>query len=123
MFINLTNHSIEKWSQEQIHEASKYGVLVDLAFPTVDPHGDECYIADLVDKYIRQIDRMIHEKDISKDECTVHVMGEMTFVYEFVKELKKKGMRAVASTTERNVEELPDGQKKVSFKFVQFREY
>jgi len=49
-------------------------------------------------------------------------MGEMTFTFQLVERLKAFGIRCVASTTKRVVEE--DGDKRTyTFKFVQFREY
>ncbi|WP_231999441.1 hypothetical protein [Prevotella melaninogenica] len=50
-------------------------------------------------------------------------MGELTFCYYAVRLLKKAGIRCVASTTERIVEETEDHRKLVRFSFVQFREY
>ena len=41
---------------------------------------------------------------------------------EMVRELKRRGVRCVASTTERVVTEV-DGKKVSEFHFVQFREY
>ena len=50
-------------------------------------------------------------------------MGELTFCYYAVRLLKKAGVRCVASTTERIIEETEDHRKVVEFSFVQFREY
>ena len=50
-------------------------------------------------------------------------MGEMTFVFRMVKLLKRRKIKCVASTTERNVIEHEDGSKTFHFEFVQFREY
>lgn len=53
----------------------------------------------------------------------IHVMGEMTFVYQFVKQASAVGLRCVASTTERIAVDKPDGTKVSEFRFVRFREY
>ena len=50
-------------------------------------------------------------------------MGELTFCFSVVQQLKEKGVRCVASTTERVVEETDDNKKVSKFTFVQFREY
>jgi hypothetical protein len=50
-------------------------------------------------------------------------MGEFTFTYQFVKEMEKRNIPCVASTTERIVTDNPDGSKTTVFKFVQFRPY
>lgn len=49
-------------------------------------------------------------------------MGEMTFTYALVNLLKDAGIKCIASTTKRNVEEI-DGKQVSTFQFVQFREY
>ena len=59
----------------------------------------------------------------STENLTVHVMGELTFCFSVVQQLKEKGVRCVASTTERIVEETADNKKVTQFSFVQFREY
>lgn len=53
----------------------------------------------------------------------IHVMGEMTFVYQFVKLATAAGLRCVASTTERRAVDHPDGSKTSEFRFVRFRDY
>ena len=50
-------------------------------------------------------------------------MGELTFCFSVVQQLKEKGVHCVASTTERIVEETADNKKVTQFSFVQFREY
>jgi len=50
-------------------------------------------------------------------------MGKFTFTYQFFKEMEKRSIPCVASTTERIVTENPDGSKTTLFKFVQFRPY
>jgi hypothetical protein len=52
----------------------------------------------------------------------VHIMGEMTFTFALVNLLKEVGIKCIASTTKRNVEEI-DGKHVSTFQFVQFREY
>lgn len=115
MLINLTNHPSENWSEEQLAEAHRYGSIVDVPFPNIEPTFSSSVVnrlAENVVNYVMALGRNI----------TVHVMGEMTFTYAVVSRLKELGIRCVASTTERTVKE--EGGKKISeFKFVQFRDY
>lgn len=118
MLINLSNHPSEKWSKEQLQKAAEYGEIVDIPFPQVSPTGDMAYIQNLANQYLEQI--MATAKD---KKTTVHLMGEMNFTYCLVELLRRQGIPCVASTTQRNVVESPDGQKTSVFEFVQFRPY
>ena len=37
-FVNLSNHSSNTWSNMQLEEARKYGDIVDIEFPSIDPY-------------------------------------------------------------------------------------
>lgn len=119
MLINLSNHPSAKWSAKQRDTAVLlYGEIIDLPFPVVDPARDETYIADLADEYCRQI------VDLSDGmPVTVHLMGEMTLTFALVQRLCADGFPCVASTTERVINETPDGRKESFFSFVRFRRY
>lgn len=117
MFINLTNHPSEKWNEEQLKAAHRYGEIVDLSFPIIEPTFTKDDIMFLVKESTEVI------MGIKDDDTVVHVMGEMTFTYNLVKALKEKGITCLASTTERNIIMTADGKKISEFKFVQFREY
>lgn len=117
MFINLTNHPSSGWSEEQLTAARKYGEIVDLHFPVIEPFYTKEDVLCSVKAYVEMI------CDIKDDNTVVHVMGEMTFTHNLVNSLKEKGIKCVASTTERNTVIMPDGKKISEFKFVQFREY
>lgn len=117
MFINLTNHPSEKWSEEQLKAAHRYGEIVDLSFPIIEPTFTKDDIMFLVRECAETISRLI------EGDSVVHVMGEMTFTYNIVNALKDAGITCLASTTERNTDITPDGKKISEFKFVQFREY
>lgn len=117
MFINLTNHPSEKWSEEQLKAAQSYGKVVDLSFPIIEPTFTKEDVMFLVKECTETILGL-------KDGYTVvHVMGEMTFTYNLVNSLKDAGITCLASTTERNTVMTPDGKKISEFKFVKFREY
>lgn len=121
MFINLSNHPSSKWSKEQLDAARQMsdGGIIDIPFPNIDPRAKEADIFKLAREYTNRI-LALKEQPL---EHTVHVMGEMTFTYTLVNILQLYGMTCVASTTERNVTENPDGSKTVSFRFVRFRFY
>lgn len=116
MFINLTNHPSENWSEEQLAAAHKYGEIVNIHFPNIEPSFTSSMVNSLADDTINEITAL--GKDV-----TVHIMGEMTFTYAVVSRLKALGIICIASTTERNTIITSDGKKISEFQFVQFREY
>lgn len=116
MFVNLTNHPSEGWSEEQLAAAHEYGEIVDIHFPNIEPSFTSSMVNSLADVTVDTITAM--GKDI-----VVHVMGEMTYTYAVVSRLKSLGITCLASTTERNIITMPDGKKLSEFRFVQFREY
>lgn len=99
MLINLSNHPSSGWSTEQKKAAAIYGEIFDLSFPSIDPEGDEHYISSFVEKYVDEIENIKKSADIC--DITVHIMGELTFVYSLVNELKNRNIFCIASTTER----------------------
>ncbi|MDR3245034.1 MAG: CRISPR-associated protein [Prevotellaceae bacterium] len=117
MIINLSNHSSAFWQAPQLEAATVYGEIIDLPFPFVNPEGDEKYIQSLGDEYVEKIEQLAQGKNV-----TVHLMGELTLTYCLVNALTAKGIKCIASTTERIVEEK-DGAKISEFRFKQFRKY
>lgn len=115
-FINLSNHPSEGWSKEQLAAAQKYGEVVDIHFPNIEPTFSTSMVNSLAEITVDTITAL--GKDI-----VVHIMGEMTFTYAVISRLKSMGITCLASTTERNTIIAPDGKKISEFKFVQFREY
>lgn len=116
MFVNLTNHPSTGWSKEQLTATEQYGEIVDIPFPNIEPDYTTEFVNSLAETTVNALTAF--GKNI-----TVHVMGEMTFTYAVVSQLKVQGIRCLASTTERNTIITPDGKKISEFKFVQFREY
>lgn len=119
MFINLSNHTSDKWGKKQLEAAKKYGTIIDIGFPAVDPMGDSDYIDELVEEY--------YSKLIQYDNPVVMLQGEFTFTYRIAKKLKENGIKVVASCSERRSVEIlkENGQVERSsiFEFVRFREY
>ncbi len=116
MLINLTNHPLEKWDQEQKKEAKKiFGQIIDMPFPDIDPAGDEQYIENLSNDYLHKI--------LACNPQAVHIQGEFTFTYRILNLLREHNIKCIASTTSRIMSENEDGTRTYKFKFVRFREY
>ncbi len=121
MLINLSNHPISCWSQNQLAAAKElYVDVIDLPFPAVPPQSDEVSIADLAQEYQDRCLSTLHQFPLQKN--AVHVMGEMTLTYALVSLLLKDGVDCVASTTERIVTGI-QGKDVPEFRFVRFRRY
>lgn len=124
MFINLSNHPSEKWSDKQLEEAKKYGDVVDMQFPQISTELRSADIDALVFEYYLKIKEL--RRDEVKKPFVVMVQGEFVFTYRLVSALKNEEIMAVAARTERVVKEIvEDGiPKKVSeFNFAGFMEY
>ncbi len=117
-FINLTNHPSDHWSADQLDAAHRFGEIEDLPFPAIDDAINADDVRALAEKYCGMISLVASPQD-----AVIHIMGEMTFTFSLVTELKKLGYKCVASTSKRIVEMQPDGSKNVKFEFCQFREY
>ncbi len=118
LFINLSNHPYSQWSEAQLKAAEQYGELIELSFPQIDPNFSGKEIGDLVKKYTAEI------VDYAKTSAvTVHVMGEMCFVYQLVRQLQSLGVRCVCSTSFRMVRDEGNGKRYVEFQFIRFRNY
>ena len=117
--VNFSNHPSDNWSKEQISEALKYGEIIDMPFPDVDPELDSDEISRLACEYT--------EKILEYDPAAVMCQGEMTLCFKVVETLKSKGILVLAacSTREVSCDTLPDGSvlKTQKFRFVRFRSY
>ncbi|MCF8342342.1 MAG: hypothetical protein K9I82_15310 [Chitinophagaceae bacterium] len=116
MLLNLSNHPSIHWNDLQLSTANQdYGEISDMPFPNIPP--EMCYddLMKLVNEYLHQI--------VALNPSAVHLMGELTFTYNLVTQLKVLGFPCIASTSSRFVTENGDGNKISYFNFVQFREY
>ena len=129
MFINLTNHPVAKWSQEQIEAAKNLGgklVCMTKYMPVVPPEASEYEVLVLVNDLINCIRKEI-DTDIVNIICLVQ--GEYTLTYCLVYQLQQEEdwCQCVVATTNRDVVEVLqlDGsiKKESVFRFVKFREY
>lgn len=120
-FFNLTNHPSAKWSDEQKASALLMvggdGEIVDIPFPNIPPEA--------TGREVRKtaFDYLVKYFDGADTESVVLVQGEMVFTFNMVNLLQTERIRCVAATTERIVEERPNGEKVSVFKFVKFRKY
>ena len=119
MLINCTNHPYEIWGEAQRDAAVKFGEVVDLPFPQIEPRSSTKELRRLTERYARRIEAQQPE--------AVLVAGEFTFAFMLVDRLLTDGVR-VLSTRSRRItqEELnPDGtnRKTSVFVFDCFREY
>lgn len=118
MLINFSNHPYSDWSLIQKTAAEIFGKCVDLPFPQVDSMGDESYVRTLCTEYVQSIEQLADQEEI-----VVHIMGEMTFICLAIQMLQQRGIKCIASTTERIVTKLESGKIKSAFQFSRFREY
>lgn len=118
VFINFTNHPSDKWSEKQKEAAMAVGSVVDLPFPAVPTDIDDKHLEGMVKKYRDKISELCNGQ-----RCVVHIQGEMIFTYRMVTVLKARGIRCVASVTERNTVDLGDGRSQSVFGFAGFRDY
>jgi hypothetical protein len=121
MLLNLTNHPFSKWSEKQRGAAEGfYGSVVDIPFPAIEQTATLDQVNKIVQDYVQlchtHLDRCYEDEEAN----AIHIMGEYTFTYQFVKEMEKRNILCVASTTERIVTDTPDGSKTTVFQFVQF---
>ena len=120
VFINYSNHPLDLWGEKQLKEARELGAtLLDIPFPQVSPIWSHEEILKFADSETNRI----KEATVNFDNAIVHIMGELTLIYNVIRKLKESGIKCVASTTERVTELLPSGEKISKFNFVTFREY
>lgn len=118
VFINISNHPSANWEDNQLLAARQYGPVVDFPFPQVSADATASEITALAEQTAQRI-----LKDYPYTDITAHIMGEMTFTFALVSQLKAHGIRCVASCTDRVAENLGNGDKLSHFHFTQFREY
>lgn len=114
VFVNFTNHPSNRWEEKQTQQAMVYGTIVDVPFPSVNPRGDEKYIAALAEECVMQI--------MQYQPQAVLCQGEFCLAYHVIGRLKEKGIKMLAACSERCVQEQGN-KKEVFFQFVRFREY
>ena len=117
-FVNFTNHPSANWSEKQRAAAEKYGSVVDVSFPQVDPA--------LTEEDVKQMAGDCVDRILDENPAIVQCQGEFTLCYSVVTELKKRGIPVVAACSRRLVEEVGgkgEDTKVVRFVFEGFRSY
>lgn len=119
MFINFTNHPVEKWSSKELEEAQKWGEIKEYPFPQVNAYATE--------EEIEQQAQEIVEELMELKPDAVMCQGEFTLTYAIVTKLKKLNIEVLSACSDRITEEhtLEDGttEKKARFEFIKFRRY
>lgn len=88
MLINLSNHPLSGWDTKQLEAATRYGKLIELPFPEVDPTKDEKYIQSICQNFQAKVE-ILFSKSCDQFNA-VHIMGEHNLTYALVEKLKKK---------------------------------
>jgi len=122
MLINLTNHPWRTWPEAQKAAAKRYGKTVDLPFPAVPPEAPTQEIVRLAEAHAQLCRDLLKQADPATEHA-VHIMGEMTFVYHFVRQISQHSVLCLAATSARNATENDRGEKTSRFEFVMFRAY
>ncbi len=114
VFLNFTNHGSDTWEERQLEEARKYGEIVDLPFPNVDPCAREKDIEALGEECCREI--------LRRRPAAVLCQGEFSLTFFVVTRLRAHGVKVLTACSERKV--VQKGNVKSSiFEFAGFREY
>ena len=119
MFINVSNHSSENWSEEQIRAAECYGDILDMPFPNIKTSCSKAEMNCLVRTYYDII--------ISLKPDAVMLQGEFVFTFRLATLLLRKDIPVFAAVSERVATESIDESGKVTktsrFVFSGFRPY
>lgn len=92
-FINLSNHPSKNWNLEQQTEARSFGEIIDYQFPAVSPFSTKAEIDEIAEKISSDIAEM--------RPAAVMCQGEYTLCFALVLKLKAKGIKVVASCSDR----------------------
>lgn len=122
-FVNLSNHPVSSWPEEQLRaaEAAGFGPPLDVPglFPTVDPGAAVVEIEKIATETVRKV--------LEMNAAICHVAGEFTLAFSIVARLQGEGVRCVAATTARAVKETaePEGtiRREAVFRFHGWRDY
>ena len=128
IFINLSNHPSNTWSDKQkstVKEKYNTETIIDISFPDINPEWNLDKVRTLVHSYKDEIINHFHDKN---DWIILHVMGEMSFTHALVNMMSAYKVTCICSTTKRKVITEYDklgfeAGKQVTFEFCKFRDY
>ena len=120
MFVNLSNHASDNWSQAQRDAAQGLGgPILDFEFPEVPPEDDFAGV--------ERIAEQITATAMEWKPLAVMVQGEFTLTYRLVKIFELRKVPCYAATSRRVTETFQEAGgatvKKTRFEFVRFRRY
>ena len=92
-FVNCSNHPSRLWSVMQRETAEKYGEIVDVPFPAV--------ACDLTDSGLEELAEQITRDILALEPTAVMCMGEFVVCFRIVQKLKARGIKVLASCSER----------------------
>ena len=132
VFLNISNHLATKWDKKQVDAA--YNLfpkiftdvqIIDIPFPNIDPYWTTVNLKDQAEQFYIACTSTNNIWNLTKPDLTIfHVMGEMGFTYNLIECIKAYQTKEIYhSTTERIVSVDSQGNKVVTFNFVQFRRY
>ena len=122
-FLNLSNHPVASWSQEQFDAARALdlGEPCDLegGMPLVPPEASTEQVVVLAAELVRRA--------FEQGLWGAHVAGEFTLTSALVREFQWRGVRCFVATTRRESREVPVAgggvERHSEFRFVRWREY
>lgn len=118
-FVNFSNHASDHWSKKQILEAEKWGDIMDIPFPNVEPKASKEEVMALAQGCVEEI--------MTYQPSAVMCQGEFTLAYMVISLLKQRNVTVVAACSQRVTTETyindHETQKCTVFEFVKFREY
>lgn len=122
-FLNLSNHPLTAWSDNQCaaSRALGCGEPTELAggMPRVPATATAREVADLASE--------IAERALRQGALGAHVVGEPVLTYCLVRRLQAARVRCFAATTERRAEAHAPNEDEIEtrriFRFVRWREY
>lgn len=118
-FVNFTNHPSSMWSPEQTRAANIYGNIIDVPFPSIDPH--------MLEPGIWKIGNTVVEEIMRHNPTAVLCQGEFSLSFHVVRELLKRNVNVFCTCSERKVNEVYDADGRLTktshFQFVMFRKY
>lgn len=89
MFFNLSNHPSSSWIKEEKEAASKWGDIVDIAFPKNDVLADENEILEIAKNFLKSL------KMTPKD--AILVVGEYSLAFAIIDELLHQGVTVLTT--------------------------
>jgi hypothetical protein len=69
MFFNISNHPSYSWGPEQKKQASKFGTIIDIQFPNVNPNASIEEIDELAQSVCTQVESLAQWCRANTQQC------------------------------------------------------